>query len=372
MTRKVIIAILGIALVFGAVRIAQVLSNQKELPRPRPEERVTSVVTQVVENRSVPISISTSGSLRAKSRIELYAQVSDVFVESAHSFKPGTYYNKGEVLVRLDDREEKISLQAQRSSLQNQLVGLLPDLRFDYPESVEHWQAYLAAFDVDGVLADFPDPVNEKERLFLVGRNIYTTFYNIKNSEDQLRNFVIRAPYPGVLTEALVEPGTLVRTGQKIGAFINTYTFELEVAVNTEYADFMAIGKPVALHNSSRTAVWTGKVIRMNAIVEPGSQTIPVFVQVSGKGLREGMYLEADIVAREEQGTFEVDRKLLVGEDQVYVVRDSVLALETIEPVYFSDRTVVIRGLEDGTHMLSNPVPGAHAGLRVKMIDPDN
>ena len=95
---------------------------------------------------------------------------------------------------------------------------------------------------------------------------------------------------------------------------------------------------------------------------------IPVFIQVRGEGLNEGMYLEAMIEAREETSTFELDRKLLIGEDQVFVVEDSTLQLMTIEPVYYSDRTVVVRGLEDGTRILSNPVPGAHAGMPIQVL----
>tara|TARA_R100000789_G_scaffold6296_1_gene10498 strand:+ start:237 stop:455 length:219 start_codon:yes stop_codon:yes gene_type:complete len=46
----------------------------------------------------------------------------------------------------------------------------------------------------------------------------------------------------------------------------------------------------------------------------------------------------------------------------VYIVKDSTLVLEEIDPVYFSSNKVVIKGLEDGEKMVSAPVPGAYPG----------
>jgi hypothetical protein len=57
----------------------------------------------------------------------------------------------------------------------------------------------------------------------------------------------------------------------------------------------------------------------------------------------------------------------LVDRSKVYVVRDSVLDLVAVEPVYFGESRVVIKGLEDGTSILSATVPGAYSGMLVKV-----
>jgi len=53
----------------------------------------------------------------------------------------------------------------------------------------------------------------------------------------------------------------------------------------------------------------------------------------------------------------------------VYVVKDSILDLVTVNPVYFNENTVVIKGLTDGTQLLSKTVPGAYAGMAVKVYE---
>ena len=85
--------------------------------------------------------------------------------------------------------------------------------------------------------------------------------------------------------------------------------------------------------------------------------------------LREGTYLEAELSARSESNAIEVSRKLLVNNKQVYIVRDSILDLIDVNPVYFSAESAVIKGLENGTLMLSKPTSGAYQGMQVKIFE---
>ncbi len=369
MVRKIILAVLGILLLFGAFTVAKrTIANKKEW-KPRKEKKLeTGAFVDIVRNASTPITITTAGNLMAKNRVELYAEVQGIFNSSSRPFKPGTWYKKGETLLALDNKEEVIGLKAQKSSFYNQLVLLIPDLRLDYPDAIDKWDEYVRNFDVNQPLANLPEPESEKEKLFLSGRNIYTPFYNVKNLETQLQNYVVKAPFSGVLTQALVNPGALIRPGQKLGELIDQSVYELEVAVNTAYGDLLGIGKTVQLHNVAKTKNWTGKVIRVNSLVDPASQTIPTFIQVRGKGLKEGMYLEADITAKEEQNTYELNRKLLVENNQVFVVNDTVLALVEVEPIYFKESTAVVKGLTDGMQILAKPIPSAYVGMKVKIF----
>ncbi len=372
MIRKIILAILGIALVFGAVQVSKKMIADKQTPKPREKKIITSVFTETVVNSSTPITIKTSGNLMAKFRVELYAEVQGVFENTGRSFLPGEQYSKGATLIKINDEEHRANIRSQKSNLYNQIVNLLPDLKLDYEGSFEHWEAYASAFDMDETLQAFPEPLNEREKMFIAGKNILTSYYNIKNLEERLTKYTIRAPFYGILTEALIDRGAVVRAGQKLGRFISPSVYELEVGVNDAYTDLLQVGKKVKLKNVDHTKTWTGEVTRINGQVNPASQTIQVFIQVSGKDLREGMYLEAEVTAKEEKNTFEVSRKLLFDDDKLYVLRDTVLDVVQIEPVYFKESTVVVKGLPDGTKILSKPVPGAYAGMKVTLLEEGN
>ena len=51
------------------------------------------------------------------------------------------------------------------------------------------------------------------------------------------------------------------------------------------------------------------------------------------------------------------------------MVKDSVLDLVEIHAVFENKNTVIVKGLKDGTKVLSKPVPGAHAGMLVKVFN---
>jgi hypothetical protein len=184
-----------------------------------------------------------------------------------------------------------------------------------------------------------------------------------------MSKYAIYAPYNGVLTEATINIGSLVRAGQKLGEFIDPNVYELEVAVNSTYADQLKSGNSVKLQNVEKTKTWKGRVTRINKLIDPNTQTIQAFIQVTGRGLREGMYLEAVLNAKNEKNTFEISRKLLVDNSKIYVLRDGMLNLTEIDPVHYTDKTVVIRGLDDGTEILDKMIPGAYDRMLVERFE---
>ena len=367
--RKIISIVLGVLLLVGAIFIAKYLIDNKKKPKPSFDKIVKTVFVEEVENKEIPIVITTSGNLTAKHKIDLYSEVQGVLKPSSKEFKAGTSYSKGETILRINSDEFYANLQSQKSNFYNSLTSIMPDIRLDYPNEFQKWESYLHSFDIDKATPKLPVMNTDKEKFFISGRGINTAYYNVKNLEVKLGKYNLRAPFNGILTEALVTPGSLVRAGQKLGEFIDPTVYEMEVSVNAEFADLLKKGNTVKLHNLEKTKQYKGKVIRINGKVDATSQTIKAYIQISHEDLKEGMYLEADLKARSEKDAIEVSRKLLVDNKQMYIVRDSILDLIDVNPVYFSAESAVIKGIENGTLLLSKPTPGAYQGMQVKIFE---
>ncbi len=341
--------------------------NKDKKARPKPPKTVKTVFVDTVQNTTIPIVISANGNLRALRRVELYAEVQGVLRQGNKLFKPGQHYRKGENLIRINASEYYATVQSQKSNLYNLITSIMPDLRLDYPNAFPKWQAYLNNFDIEKSISKLPESSSEQEKYFITSRNIISNYYNVKNLEERLSKYNLRAPFSGVLIESLVTEGTLVRNGQKLGEFIDTSVYELEVAINKSYSDLLKIGESVTLNNLEKTKFWTGKVSRINGSVDQTTQTISAYIEVKGNDLREGVYLEADLNARNEENAILISRKLLIDESQVFIVKDSVLDLIPVKPVYFSDKDVVIKGVPNNTLVVSRTIPGAYAGMLVKI-----
>ncbi|WP_456462197.1 efflux RND transporter periplasmic adaptor subunit [Lutibacter sp.] len=365
--RKIISIILAIVLVIGSILFAKYLIDNKKKPKPRVEKIVKTVFTKTVNNTSIPIVITATGNLTAKNKIDIYAEVQGVLEKTKKEFKEGTFFYKGEIIIKINSDEFYANLNAQKSNLFNSIIAIMPDIRLDYPSEYSKWQKYIKDFDLNKNLQKLPETTSEKEKFFISGRGITTAYYNVKNLEVKFNKYTLKAPFNGILTESLVNPGTLIRVGQKLGEFIDPSVYEMGVAVKSEFKNLLQIGKEVELNNLEKTKKWIGKVVRINGKVDSDTQTIKVFIEVSGKNLKEGQYLEASLLAKSENNAFEVSRNLLIENSKLFIVKDSVLNLVTINPIFENKNSVVIKGLENGTQLLSKPIPGAHSGMLVKI-----
>ncbi|NAS12857.1 efflux RND transporter periplasmic adaptor subunit [Poritiphilus flavus] len=367
--RKIALSILGIVIILASVYAARLIVNSRDTARPRPGKVIKTVFVDTVKNSEVPIIVPANGNLVAKQRLELYSEVQGVFRKGRRLFKAGQPYRAGETIIRMDASEYYASVQSSKSNLYNLITSIMPDLRMDYKEVYGKWQDYLSSFDIDKTTPPLPEMSTDKEKYFISGRGILTNYYNLKNMEQRLAKYSIRAPFDGVLTEALVTEGTLIRAGQKLGEFIDTGVYELEVAVSKSYSDLLKVGETVELINLEKTKAYQGTVSRINGRVDQATQTITAFIEVRHEDLKEGMYLEAKLNAKSEKEAIEIDRNLLLENDQIFVVRDSILDLIPVKPVYFSEKKVVLKEVPDGTTIVSKPVVGAYAGMLVRVFN---
>ncbi|MFY0629364.1 MAG: HlyD family efflux transporter periplasmic adaptor subunit [Flavobacteriaceae bacterium] len=370
--RKLILAILGILLIVASYFVAEKIADSKNKTRPTAKKVIKTVFVSTVKNTTVPIIIPSNGNLTAKRRVEIYSEVQGVFKPGVKLFKTGQSYKKGQAFINIDNSEYSASVQSAKSNLYNSIAAIMADLRLDFPEVFSKWEAYLKNFDLDKATPKLPKMTSEKENYFITGRGIVSSYYNVKNLEQRLSKYQITAPFDGILIEALVTEGTLIRNGQKLGEYIDPSIYEMEVALGKAYASLVKVGETVKLNNLEHTEAYSGIVSRVNGSIDPTTQTITVFIEVKDKKLKEGMYLEANLNAKNENNAVEINRSLLLDNEQVFIVKDSILDVINVSPVYFSDTKVVLKDIPDGTVILSKPVPGAYSGMLVKPLDDDS
>lgn len=366
--RKLILAILGVLLIAGAIYGAKIIINSKSKTRKAPSKVIKTVFVDTVKNTSIPIIIPANGNLVAKRRVEIYSEVQGIFKPGSKLFKPGEKYQKNEAFISINDTEYYANVQLAKSNLYNSIAAVLADLRLDFPEVFLKWETYLKSYNLNKPTPKLPKMVSEKENYFITGRSIVSNYYTVKNLEQRLSKYTISAPFKGILTEALVTEGTLIRSNQKLGEFIDPSVYEMEVSLSKTFASLLDVGETVELNNLERTKKYSGIVSRVNGSINSATQTIAVYIEIKNSSLKEGMYLEANLNAKKEKNAIEINRGLLLDEDKIFIVRDSVLDMINVRPVYFSNTKVVLKDIPDGTIILSSPFPGAYVGMMVKPL----
>lgn len=369
--RTILSIVIGVAILAIGWFGLQYMSGLKEDP-PKKEipKRIKTVEATAVTNSLVTTNLAVQGRLEAYNKIELFSEVGGA-ITTPKPFKKGTYFSKGDVMLRVDNVEPRLNIQAQKATLLNGVAAMMPDLKIDYPESFPAWEAYLSSFSVDDPIRALPTPVNQREKLFVAGRNLQSQYYNIKGQEERLSKYTLYAPFSGVLTTASINDGAVIRPGQLLGELMATGYYEMLATVPLSQLNFLKPGGEVKLYSEDIEGEWTGKVRRISDQIDPQTQTVGVYVGVTGKNLREGMYLRGEAAAKALNNVVEIDRDLLIDEREVYAIQhDTLLVLLPVTVQKFNRETVIISGLPDGTRLLTSDVAGAYDGMRVQLKAP--
>lgn len=369
MLRQIIIAGIAVVLLLLSIMWAFKIGKPKPMPK-KPDMAAPARLVQamVASNKEMQTKVTVYGRLLPFEKTELFAEVGGMLTTLGKPFKEGTTFSKGELLIRIDDVEQQLNLRAQRSALLTSITQIMPDIKIDFSESLEQWDSYRKSYDVEKPVPALPKPKSDREKDYIALKNINNQYYNIKSLEERLNKYVLNAPFSGELTEALISTGSLIRAGQKIGTLMNTSLYELQTSIALPDLKFVKVGDVVNLVSADAAGNWTGRISRISGSIDSKTQTVKVFVQVSGPNLRENMFLTGEINATTVANVIEVPRKLLVDDSKLYsIVGDSALALIPVQLTKISEQTALVRAVPDGTVLLQDNFPGAFEGMKVKV-----
>ena len=366
MLKRRLTVILGLVLVVAGVIVKNKLSAMRESPtRNAAGVGARAVDVAVVHNGTVAITVPITGRVRTERRMLVNAEVAGTLRPTPKPFRDGVSFRRGELLAHIDDAEVRSQVLAQKSAFLRTLVQLVPDLKYDLPEVTTRWEDFLGRVSLEAPLPDLPTPLAPKERNYLAARGILDQYYTVKAQEERLARYRITAPFDGQVTGANADPGTIVTPGTRLGELVGTGDFELEAGVPAAEARLLQVGDSVELRGTDGSGQWTGRIGRISEAIDPGTQTYRVFVDVAGKGLADGLYLDGAIHAGTVNEALALPRHAVHEEGRVYLVQDSALTWADVEVVHAGRERAVVRGLQEGQQVLTERLSAAHPGMRV-------
>ncbi len=360
--------IAGMGILVISFMVKNFLAGQKEDPKKveaKDETPFVSVAT--IELDSVNTGTIKTGRLIATDKIEVLAEVTGRLRTTARPFRDGMQFKKGQVLLGIDDTDARLNVVAKRSAFLSMLTKLQADLATDYPEDFEKWEDYIEDFKPESSLSELPKVQNQQEKNFLYARNVYDQYYAIKTLESQLSKYTVYAPFTGVVSNANVTPGSLVRAGQKMGDFVSTNTYELKVGVSLDESNELEIGDMVYLKSSNGDRTWQGELVRIGEEIDNQTLNFNAYVKVEGEDLHEGMFLEARIGNGAVAGAAKIQASLISDLNTVYVVsKDSTLKSVKVEVIGEESGDAYVLGLSEGDVLMEQELISARDGMKVR------
>ena len=365
--RKWILFVLGFIVIALSFQLSKIIIESNPPPRKKAGNTIKEVYTLKVVNGQYQVKIPSEGILKAYNRIQITSRVQGLMQAIKPLFKPGQEYRSGQVIVQIESAEFLANVISQRAALYNLITSILPDLNLDFPESYEIWNEYLKSFDLQETVPELPKMDNQV-RLFVSGRGVISSYYSLQNLEKTLSFYKIKAPFSGVLVQANVTEGSLIRPGQLLGEFIAPADYELMVALPKSYLSNIEKDAQVNVKSIDTGQEFTGIVSRINAKVNTKTQSVEVYIRIRDESLKDGMYMEADIDAITFNEVYALDRGLLNGSQEIFIVKDNKLNLRKVNPIHFTETLAIIEGLSDGEEIIAQPIIGAYSGMEIKPI----
>lgn len=365
--KNLISALITLLILLGGLFGFRKLSDQKKstVNNKEVKKQIRKVEVSYFKPEGEQNMIEVDGRLQAYERVAISSKVTGIMEQSSADVRVGKYFKKGDLLYAIDNREAIFNLQAQKSALFTSIVQMMPDLKFDYPDAFPKWETYLSNFEIEKSIKDLPESGSDKEKFFIAGRNILNQYYSIKSLETRLNDFKIYAPFSGIVTESNIFPGSIISPGMSLATMINTSVYEMVSPIALDQLKYIKTNQTVELSSRDLDLTWKGKVHRIGNQIDPSTQNIPIYITVSGRGLKDGMYLNGQLKGSSLDDVIKLPKDIFLNPTTIYVIQDSVVVSKEVESVKRVADYVISRGIDPETPVVTGSLAGLYEGQKV-------
>ena len=259
----------------------------------------TPVVVQKVSLYLFADIIEAIGTARANESLTLTAQISDT-VQKVH-FTDGAEVEAGTILVTLTNAEELANVSGALAS---------------YTEARQQFERTKPLVDKGALSQASMDTAT---------RDLDEATARLNAARARAGDYVITAPFAGLLGLRQVSPGTLVSPGTEITTLDDITIIKLDFSIPERFISILRPGQEIAAKAAAYPDVeFRGIVKTINSRVNPVTRAVAVRAEIDNREryLRPGMLLTVDLVSNLKEALSVPEKSLIpVGGSQfVFVV----------------------------------------------------
>ncbi len=326
--------------------------QQTPTANPADRERAQDHLVTVHTAERAPVSgqHERPGSLRFRRLVRIFSQEEGRVTELA--VFEGDEVETGQLLVALDDDLLRAELDKTRATKEQEKRDL---------ERLESLRARRAVAEDELAQAETSLLVAEAEERLLETRLAFTR---------------IRAPFAGVVTERLVEPGDFVTKNSHLLTVADPSSLVAEVYASELILPHIAVGDPAAVRiDALGASQFDGKILRIHPALNRTSRQgiVEIVLDPVPEGARAGQFVRARLE------TAAVERLLIPfralardrGGEFVWLVDgEGKAARRSVRSgLRIADRIEILDGLAPGERIVTRGFLGLTEGKAVKIVD---
>ena len=252
---------------------------------------VVSPVSATVSDR-----VTAVGTLRSRQQIQLTSEVSGRIVEL--NFEPGRLVEKGQLLVRLSDRQAKADLQVAEANLRD------ARRQFDRARSLRTNNS-ISQSQLDELRTQLE--VAEAQQIA---------------ASTRLADHRIEAPFAGTAGLRELSAGAYLNVGDTVATLDATGPMELNFSVPERFLGDVSQGQTLVAKTAAfPEEMFRGTLAELGSRLDELSRTLPVKALIENPGgrLKPGLFMSVDLILREREALIIPEQAVLVQGSHAYV-----------------------------------------------------
>ena len=374
------VVVLAGALIGSAALIATSQRLQPSQPEPvAPTVRVTEVALQ-----SVRMTFHAVGTVAPRTATELVPEVSGNVVWISPNLVAGGYFEAGEVLLRIDDRDYlnavgRAEAAVSRTQAENEFaqfeLSRLEDLATRQLISRSEAEAGMRAARVSEA-------------------SLQDAEFALEQAHRDLQRTEIIAPFTGLVRSEQTDLGQFVNRGASIASIYAVDYVEVRLPIADQqlaYLDLPVVQRGELDEATAPTVTlsaqfaggeyqWQGKLVRTEAEIDARSRMVQAVARISARdsGSNDpedlpppvGLFVQAEIEGRSADNVVVLPRSAIRNGNQVLVVDgDNRLRFRTVRILrIYEDEAYISAGLTAGERVCISPLQTVVEGMRVQTV----
>ena len=311
-----------------------------------------SVGTVTAERRPMPVSVTSVGTARAAESVALTPEVQGRV--ASIGFEEGSVVAAGDMLVRLESREERAAVAEAQARVQRASADLKRERQLSQPKVVS------------------------EARLDQLAAELGVAEGQLEAARARLSNHTLRAPFPGRVGLRQVSPGAYVNTDTTVATLVDLDPIRLRFSVPDGVVGYLQRGLRVeARTDAYPQRRFVGEIVAIDTAFDVETRSLMVEARLPNEdgALRPGMLLNVELVVdRRRDAVVVPEAAVILRGDETYVYRvdDGTARRLEVRTGQRRDGLVEIRaGLAPGDRVVFRGLQKVQDGVPVEPSDVD-
>lgn len=334
-----------------------------------------------LERRPYRVNLQSYGTVQPRTRSMLVAQVFGEITSINDSLRTGGFFEKGEVLLDIDQRDYLANVKIAEGTLLDAKQALAQE-QARAVQALKDWQRL-------GNRGEAPDLVLRKPQLAAAEARVASAQSALDKARLELERTRIVAPYAGRVMNKLVDQGQVVNRNSPLAEIYAVDYVEVRLPLRNRDLSFIDLpedyrfdagetveGPRVTIRSElAGGSTWQGRVVRTEGAIDESARQLHVVAQVDdpfgihARGstpLKIGQYVTAEVAGRLVPDALIIPGGTIYQGGYVYIVEDGILRRRDID-VAWQNRTeaLVGSGLDAGDLLVLTPLGQVTSGVRV-------